>query len=76
MSNLEEQIKVHYLALQELKIQLIQNDFPLLRAEYNVIVGKINEMSKQYEQEKAKETRLAINKMKYGDSNQANGTPF
>ncbi len=57
MSNLEEQIKVYYLALQELKIQLIRDDNPLLRAEYNVVVGKINKMSKEYEQEKERKTQ-------------------
>ena len=38
----EEKIRVYLFALEELKAQMMESDSPFLRAEYNVIVEKIN----------------------------------
>ena len=56
MSETEEKVRVLLFALEELKLQLLRSDSPLLRAEYNVVVGKINKLGKEYEQEKDKNT--------------------
>lgn len=51
MSKIEEKIRVLFFALEELKMQLLRSDSPLLRAEYNVVIGKINKLGKEHEQE-------------------------
>ena len=55
MDETEEKIRVLLFALEELKLQLLRSDSPLYRAEYNVVVGKINSLNKEYEKRKVEE---------------------
>ena len=57
MDETEEKIRVLLFALEELKLQLLRSDSPLYRAEYNVVVGKINSLNKEYEKRKMEENK-------------------